>query len=176
VDRYALLIFTSVAEEGSMATFTIVHVIISLIGIVSGVIVMFGLLGGKRLEGWTALFLVTTVATSVTGFFFPFHGFTPAIAFGIISLLVLALAIIARYARHLRGAWRWIYVVTAMVALYLNVFVLIVQSFQKVPNLKALAPTQSEPPFVIAQVLALVLFIILTIVAAIKFRIEPVPN
>ncbi|MCU1264893.1 MAG: hypothetical protein JWM21_1211 [Acidobacteria bacterium] len=159
-----------------MDTFTIVHVIISLIGIGSGLIVLFGMLGGKRLDGWTALFLVTTVATSVTGFFFPFHGFTPAIAVGIISLLVLAVAVVARYARHLLGAWRWIYVVTAMVALYLNVFVLIVQSFQKVPALKALAPTQSEPPFLIAQVLALVLFIILTIVAAIKFRIEPVPK
>jgi len=133
---------------------------------------MIGLLTGRRLNGWTALFLASTVATSVTGFFFPFHGFTPAIAVGIISLLLLAVAIFARYGRRLAGAWRWIYVVTAMVALYLNVFVLIVQLFQKVPALKALAPTQSEPPFLVTQLFALALFVVLTIVAAIKFRIE----
>ncbi len=155
-----------------MDTFTLVHVIISLIGIGSGLVVMIGLLTGRRLNGWTALFLTSTVATSVTGFFFPFHGFTPAIAVGIISLLLLAVAIFARYGRRLAGAWRWIYVVTAMVALYLNVFVLIVQLFQKVPALKALAPTQSEPPFLVTQLFALALFVVLTIVAAIKFRIE----
>ncbi len=155
-----------------MDTFTLVHVIISLIGIGSGLVVMIGLLTGRRLNGWTALFLASTVATSVTGFFFPFHGFTPAIAVGIISLLLLAVAIFARYGRRLAGAWRWIYVVTAMVALYLNVFVLIVQLFQKVPALKALAPTQSEPPFLVTQLFALALFVVLTIVAAIKFRIE----
>ncbi len=116
----------------------------------------------------------STVATSVTGFFFPFHQFTPAHAVGIISLFVLAVAILARYARHLAGAWRWIYVVSSMVALYLNVFVLIVQAFQKIPILKAMAPTQSEPPFLVAQVLALTLFVFLTVVATIKFRIEPV--
>src|SRR5436190_16597222 len=122
-----------------MDTFTLVHVIISLIGIGSGLVVMIGLLTGRQLNGWTALFLASTVATSVTGFFFPFHGFTPAIAVGILSLFLLAVAIFARYGRRLAGAWRWIYVVTAMVALYLNVFVLIVQLFQKVPALKALA-------------------------------------
>ena len=132
---------------------------------------MFGLLAGNRLDRWTALFLLFTVATSVTGFFFPFHGFTPAIGVGIISMLVLAVAIFARYARKLAGAWRWIYVVTAMVALYLNVFVLIVQSFQKISVLKALAPTQSEPPFLFTQLFTLLLFIVLSIVAAIRFRI-----
>ena len=155
-----------------MDTFTIVHVIISLIGIGSGLVVMVGLLTGRRLNGWTALFLASTVATSVTGFFFPFHGFTPAIAVGIISLFLLAVAIFARYGRRLAGAWRWLYVVTAMVALYLNVFVLIVQLFQKVPALKALAPTQSEPPFLVTQLFVLALFLVLTIIAAIKFRIE----
>ena len=155
-----------------MDTFTLVHVIISLIGIGSGLVVMIGLLTGRRLNGWTALFLASTVATSVTGFFFPFHGFTPAIAVGIISLFFLAVAIFARYGRRLAGAWRWIYVVTAIVALYLNVFVLIVQLFQKVPALKALAPTQSEPPFLVTQLFVLALFIVLTIAAAIKFRIE----
>jgi hypothetical protein len=155
-----------------MDTFTIVHVIISLIGIGSGLVVMVGLLTGRRLNGWTALFLASTVATSVTGFFFPFHGFTPAIAVGIISLFLLAVAIFARYGRRLADAWRWIYVVTAMVALYLNVFVLIVQLFQKVSALKALAPTQSELPFVVTQLFVLALFSVLTVVAAIKFRIE----
>ena len=154
-----------------MKTFTLIHVAISLVGILSGLVVMCGLLTAKRLDGWTRLFLVTTIATSATGFFFPFHGITPAIIVGIISLVLLAVAIIARYARHLAGVWRWIYVVTAMVALYLNVFVLIVQLFQKVPALKALAPTQSELPFAVAQLLTLALFFILTIFAALRFRL-----
>jgi hypothetical protein len=146
------------------------HVLISLIGILSGLVVMVGLLTGKRLNGWTALFLVSTVLTSVTGFFFPFHGVTPAIGVGIISLVILAVAIFARYPRKLMHAWRWIYVVTAMMALYLNVFVLVVQLFQKVPALRALAPTQSEPPFAVAQLVVLVLFILLTLLAVIRFR------
>ena len=157
----------------NLHTFTILHVIISLIGIGSGFVVVIGLLTSRRLDGWTALFLVSTVATSGTGFFFPFHGFTPAIGVGIISLIVLAIAIIARYLRHLAGVWRKIYVIISMVALYLNFFVLIVQSFQKIPALKAMAPTQSEPPFLVAQVVALVLFVVLAIAAAIRFRSEP---
>lgn len=156
-----------------MKTFTQVHVAISLVAIASGLIVMFGLLARKRLDRWTALFLSTTVLTSVTGFFFPFHGLTPAITVGIISMLVLAVALFARYARHLTRAWRGIYVITAMLALYLNVFVLIVQSFQKVPFLKALAPTQTELPFLVTQVVVLVLFVVLSIVAAIRFRVAP---
>jgi len=151
--------------------YTIVHVLISLAGIFSGFV---GLLAAKRLNGWTALFLATTVATSVTGFFFPFHGFTPAIGVGIISLLVLSIAIFARYPRQLAGHWRWIYVVTAMIALYLNVFVGIVQGFEKVPVLKALAPTQSEPPFKLTQLVVLALFVVLAIVAVIRFRSEQV--
>jgi magnesium-transporting ATPase (P-type) len=133
---------------------------------------MFGLLVARKLNRWSALFLISTIATSVTGFFFPFHGLTPAIVVGVISLVVLAVAIIARYVRRLAGAWRWIYVVTVMIALYLNVFVLIVQLFQKVPALKALAPTQSEPPFAVMQLVVLALFVVLTIMAAIKFRGE----
>ena len=133
---------------------------------------MFGLLAGQKLNRWTALFLISTVVTSVTGFFFPFQGVTPAIVVGIISLALLAVAIVARYARHLAGAWRWIYVVTAMISLYLNVFVLVVQLFQKVPALKALAPTQSEPPFAVTQLVVLALFVLLTIIAAITFRGE----
>ena len=156
----------------TLSTFTIVHVVISLIGIASGLVVLFGLLVARKLNRWSALFLISTTATSVTGFFFPFHGVTPAIIVGVISLVVLAVAIIARYVRRLAGSWRWIYVVTVMVALYLNVFVLIVQLFQKVPALKALAPTQSEPPFAVTQLVVLALFVVLTIMAAIKFRGE----
>jgi uncharacterized membrane protein len=153
-----------------LTTFTKVHVVISLIAILAGFVVAFGLLTAKRFDGWTALFLVMTLLTSVTGFFFPFHGFTPAIGVGIVSLVVLAIGIFARYVRKLSAAWRWIYVVTAMLALYLNVFVLIVQLFQKVPALKALAPTQAEPPFLVAQLGALVGFVLLTVLAAIRFR------
>jgi hypothetical protein len=158
----------------NLHTFTIAHVIISLIGIGSGFVVLIGLLTSRRLDGWTALFLVSTVATSVTGFFFPFHGFTPAIGVGIISLILLAIAILARYVRRLAGIWAKIYVITSMGALYLNFFVLIVQSFQKIPVLKAMAPTQSEPPFLVAQVFALVLFVLFGILATVKFRSETV--
>ena len=154
-----------------MDTFTKVHVVISLIGIASGLVVLFGMLSAQRFDRWTALFLLSTLATSVTGFLFPFHGVTPGIVVGIISVVVLAIAIFARYPHHLRGRWRWIYVVSALVALYLNVFVLIAQLFQKVPQLKALAPTQSEPPFAITQLGVLVLFGLLGIVATIKFRV-----
>lgn len=153
--------------------YTVFHVIISLVGIVTGFVVLFGLLAGKRLDGWTKWFLITTVATSVTGFFFPFHGFTPAYAVGGISLVVLGLAIFARYRQHLAGAWRLIYVIGAMIALYLNVFVLIVQSFLKIPALHALAPTQTEPAFQRTQLIVLVLFFVLTIVAIVRFRINP---
>jgi len=155
-----------------MDAFTKVHVVISLIGIASGLIVVFGMLAAQRFDRWTALFLLSTLATSVTGFLFPFHGVTPGIVVGIISVVVLAIAIFARYPQHLRGSWRWIYVVSAVVALYLNVFVLIAQLFQKVPQLKALAPTQSEPPFAVTQLGVLVLFVLLGIVATIKFRVE----
>ena len=154
----------------STETYTLIHVIISLIGIGSGLVVVFGLLGSKRLDGWTALFLVTTVATSVTGFFFPFHKFTPAIGVGIISLVLLALAILARYVFHLAGGWRRTYVISSVIALYLNVFVLIVQLFEKVPALNALAPTQSEPPFKITQVVVMAVFVVLGILAVRGFR------
>ena len=143
-------------------------------GIGSGFVVLFGLIAGKRLDGWTAFFLATTVATSVTGFGFPIHGFTPGIGIGIISLLVLAVAIFARSARRLTEIWCRVYVVTAVIALYLNFFVLIVQSFQKVPVLKTLALTQSEPPFAITQLIALAAFIVLGSLAAIRFRERPV--
>jgi hypothetical protein len=156
-----------------LSAFTFFHVVLSLVGIGSGFVVMYGLLTLRRLDGWTTLFLTTTVATSVTGFLFPIHHFTPGLGVGIVSLIVLAIAIIARYRFHLAGGWRRTYVITAAIALYLNVFVLIAQLFQKVPALKALAPTQSEPPFQLAQLVLLVLFTVLAILAARKFRNEP---
>jgi len=143
----------------STSTFTLVHVVLSLVGIVAGLIVVFGMFASKKLEGWTALFLATTVLTSVTGFFFPFDHILPSHIVGIVSLVVLAIAILALYALRLAGAWRWIYVVSAVMALYLNVFVGVVQAFQKLPLLASLAPTQSEPPFLIAQSVVLVIFI-----------------
>jgi hypothetical protein len=154
----------------SIENFTILHTAISLIAIASGLIVLAGMLRARRLPGWTAVFLVTTILTSVTGFMFPINGLTPAIVFGLISIVILVIALAALYLKHLSGAWRWIYVTTALVALYLNVFVLIVQSFQKLPALQKLAPTQSEPPFLIAQAVALTAFLILGAMAARKFR------
>ncbi len=156
-----------------MSTFTQIHVAISLLAIGSGLVVLGGMIAARRLDGWSAFFLATTVATSVTGFFFPITKLTPGLVIGAISLVVLAAAIYARYARHLAGAWRPVYVITAVVALYFNVFVLIVQSFQKVPALKALAPTQSEPPFAIAQLVTLVAFIALGFLATKRFREPP---
>jgi hypothetical protein len=157
------------------ATYTLIHVLISLVGIASGLVVMYGLIGGKRLDRMTALFLTTTVLTSVTGFGFPIDHVTPGIKLGIISLVVLAIAIVARYALHLAGSWRRTYVISAAIALYLNVFVLVVQSFEKVPALRALAPTQKKAPFVAAQLVVMAIFVVLTIYAVKRFRSEPVP-
>jgi|SRR5437588_978776 uncharacterized membrane protein len=154
--------------------YTVIHVLISLIGIFTGLIVLAGMLAGKRLDGWSKWFLTTTILTSMTGFFFPFHSLTPAIGLGILSLLVLAVAIYARYPRQLAGAWRWIYVVTAVIALYFNVFVCVVQSFEKITALHALAPTQTEQPFKLTQLFVLAIFVVLAIAATIRFRIEPI--
>jgi hypothetical protein len=156
-----------------LSAFTLLHVVLSLVGIGSGLIVVYGLLGSKRFDGWTAVFLTTTVATSVTGFLFPVHQFLPSHGVGIISLIVLTVAILARYRFRLVGGWRRTYVIAAVIALYLNVFVLIVQLFLKVPALKELAPTQSEPPFQVTQLAALLLFAALAIRAAMKFHGEP---
>ena len=152
---------------------TIIHTLISLIAIFTGLVVVFGMLGGKRLDSWTKWFLITAVATTVTGFFFPFHGLTPAFKLGIISVFVLAITTYARYPRQLAGAWRWIYVVGAVISLYFNVFVLVVQSFEKIPALHAMAPTQTEQPFKLTQLVVLALFIVLGIAAVIRFHSEP---
>ena len=153
--------------------YTIIHTLISLIAIFTGVIVLFGMLAGNRLDGWTKWFLITAVLTTVTGFLFPFHGFTPAIGLGIISLPFLALTIFARYSGHLAGAWRWIYVIGAVICLYFNFFVLVVQLFEKVPALHAIAPTQIESPFKLTQLAVLVVSTLLAIVAVIRFHPEP---
>jgi len=147
-----------------------IHVALSLIGIVTGLIVLYGLLAGRALGGWTALFLATTILTSITGFPLPPFGLDPPRMVGILSLILLAIAVGAYYAFNLDGAWRWIYVVTAMAALYLNCFVAVIQSFAKIPSLHALAPTQSEPPFLVAQLAVLALFLVLGFLSLRKFH------
>ena len=154
----------------SLSLFTWVHVALSLVGIASGLLVLFGMLGGRKYAGLTALFLSATVLTSVTGFLFPFVQFGPSHIVGVISLVVLAAALAALYGYGLEGAWRWIYVIGATVALYLNVFVGIVQAFQKLSFLQPLAPTQSEPTFIVAQVAVLVIFVGLGAVALKSFH------
>jgi hypothetical protein len=160
----------------SLATFTLLHVVISLVGIVAGLIAMVGLLTSNPLRGWTALFLATTILTSVTGFFFPVEKLLPSHIIGIISLVLLAVACLALYGRKLAGSWRWIYVLTAMLSLYLNVFVLIIQGFLKIAPLHALAPSvpPSEPPFAIVQGVVLVFFVVVIVAAVKKFRPMPV--
>ena len=153
--------------------YTVIHTLISLIAICTGLIVLFGMIGGERFDGWTKWFLLTAALTTVTGFFFPFHGVTPAIILGIISLPFLALTILARYPKHLAGPWRWIYVIGGVICLYFNLFVAVVQAFEKIPALHALAPTQSEPPFKLTQLVVLLVSALLAIVAAIRFHPEP---
>ena len=154
----------------SVGAFTLLHVIITLIAIGSGLIVVGGMFASNKLPGTTALFLFTTALTSVTGFLFPIHGFTPALGVGIVACAILAVALFALYKERLAGAWRRIYVFTAILSLYLNVFVLVAQSFMKVSALNALAPTQSEPPFAITQAVVLAIFILIGLIALVKFR------
>jgi hypothetical protein len=153
-----------------LAIYTLVHVAISLVGIGTGLVVLAGLMKGQPLDRWTFIFLATTVATCVTGFGFPFVHFLPSHAVGIISLVVLAPAIYGRYVRRMTGHWRWIYVVGAVLSLYLNVFVLVVQLFLKVPALNALAPTQTEAPFTMTQLVVLLTFLVLGVFAVRRFR------
>ena len=160
----------------SLSTFTAFHVIISLIAIVSGLFVMFGLLGSNRRPSLTATFLLFTILTSATGFLFPFDKLLPSHMIGIVSLLLLGTACIALYVMKLSGSWRWIYVLTAMIALYLNVFVLVIQSFLKLGPLHTLAPSipPSEPPFAVTQGIVLLFFILVIIGAVRRFRPAPV--
>ena len=156
----------------SLSAFTTLHVIISLIGIVAGIIVMFGMLGSNPMPGLTAIFLLLTILTSVTGFLFPFNGVTPGLVIGALSLVLLAIACIALYGMKLSGGWRWIYVVTALISLYFNVFVLVIQSFLKIPALTAVAPGNppSGPVFAVVQGIVLVFFVLMIIGAVRRFR------
>jgi hypothetical protein len=158
----------------SVPVFTAFHVAISLIGLFSGVIVLLGMLTDRRLPGWTALFLVTTIATSATGFLFHSASFGPPHIVGVISLIVLAAAVAGLYIYHLSGAWRSVYIATAIFAFYLNAFVGVVQAFQKIPSLHALAPQGSEPPFLVAQALLLVLFVLAAVLSLKRFHPLPV--
>jgi hypothetical protein len=162
----------------SLSTFVLVHVIISLIGIVAGFIVMFGMLGSSRMPGWTAIFLLFTILTNATGFLIPpllFDKLLPSHMIGVLSLILLAIACFALYGARLSGSWRWIYVVTALLSLYLNTFVLVIQSFLKIGPLHALAPSvpPSEPPFAIVQGILLVFFIVVIVGAIRRFRPMP---
>lgn len=154
----------------ALSTFTRVHVIISLIAVVSGLLTLSGMARGQRTDGWTGLFLLTTVLTSVSGFLFPFDHLLPSHQVGIVSLVVLAIVLLGRYGTSLGGAWRWIYPIGCVVALYLNVVVLVAQAFQKIPALAALAPTRSELPFQLVQLGVLALFLWLAVGAVRRFR------
>jgi len=155
-----------------LAILTAVHTVISLLAIGSGLVVLLGMFAGMRLDRWTAFFLTTTILTSITGFFFPFQKLLPSHMVGIISLVLLALALVGRYGKQLAGPWRRVYVITAVVALYLNCFVLVVQAFLKIPSLRALAPTQEETPFKVAQLLVLAVFVYCAVRALRGFRPE----
>ena len=153
-----------------MTAFTLFHVALSLIGIGSGFVLMYGFLASRRMDVWTAIFLTTTILTSVTGFFFPIDHFTPGHAVGILSLVALNVAVVARYGMEMSGGWRVAYVVTAILSQYFNVAVLIIQSFQKVPMLTALAPTQSEPAFLGTHLVTLAVFVGITVVAVMRYH------
>lgn len=155
--------------SSGLVAFTLLHVVLSLIGIAAGFVMIFGLLLAKRFSACAAIFLITTTATSVTGFLFPFHKFLPSHLLGFLSLIALALAGYAYYPRRLASGWRAVYVVAAVTAQYFNVFVLVAQCFRKVPALHALAPTQTETPFKVAQGCVLALFVLLAILSVRKF-------
>jgi hypothetical protein len=155
-----------------LPTFTLIHVVLSLLGIVAGLVVVGGLMAGVRLDGWIGLFLVTTVLTNLTSFGFPFRMLLPGHIVGGLSLIILPIAIAARYWKHLSGAWRQVFVVTTVLALYFNVFILVVQLFQKTPALIVVAPTQKSPAFVATNLLVLAMFVWLGRAALRGFRTE----
>ena len=159
----------------STAAFTLLHVVISLIALASGFVVLYGLLSAKKFDRWTLLFLSSMILTDITGYCFPTAHLLPSQIVGAISLLALALAIGARYRLHFRGRARLTYVIAIVLAVYLDAFVAVFQAFLKIPFVKSLAPTQSEPPFAIAQGVLLLLFIAIGVAAAKKFRIEEKP-
>jgi len=156
-----------------IVTFTLIHVVLSVVGIIAGLVVAGGLVAGKRLDRWVVVFLVTTILTSATGFGFPFVTFLPSHAVGIVSLVVLPVVMVAHSVKHFAGPWRRVYVVGVVLATYLNVFVLVAQLFLRLPALRVAAPTQSEPPFAIAQALVLACFVWLAVAADRGFRPAP---
>jgi hypothetical protein len=158
----------------NIITLTLGHTIISIVAIVAGLVVMGGLIAGMRIDGWTGIFLVTSALTSITGFFFPFTTLTPSQWIGIISLVILPFVVAARYWKHLQGGWRGTYVVGTVLVLYLNFFVLMVQLFRRIPALLVAAPKQTEPPFVLSQLLVLALFVWLGLAAYRRFRPQAV--
>jgi hypothetical protein len=153
-----------------ITTFTLIHTLISLVAMTAGLVIVGGLIAGRRLDGWTGLFLVTTALTSITGFGFPFTKLLPSHYLGILSLVLLVPVLLARYRKHLEGAWRGVYLVGSVLVLYLNVFVLVDQLFRRVPALIVLAPTHKEPPYLLTQLLVMALFVALGIAAARRFR------
>ncbi len=154
----------------TLIAFTIFHTLLSLAGIASGFVVMYGFLTSRRMDGWAATFLGTMLATTLTGFLFPFHGFTPAIGLGILTTIDLLIAYVARYQLRSAGVWRRTYVISTVIALYFDTFVLVAQMFQKIPVLKDLAPTQTETPFKVAQISLLLVFLALGTRATMKFQ------
>lgn len=166
-----MIIALALVPEAALPAFMVLHVGISLVAIAAGFVVAFGMMGNRASPWWTRLFLATTALTSLTGFGFPIHGMTPGVAFGLITLSVLPVAVYALYGRALVGAWRWVYIAGAMFTFYLNFVVLIVQSFQKLGLLHALASTQSEPPFLVVQVAALVGFVAMGVLSFRRFGV-----
>lgn len=155
-----------------ITTFTLLHVLVSLVGLVAGLVVVGALISGRHLGGWTATFLVTTVLTNISGFGFPVPRFLPSHWVGVVSLLILPVVFLALYGKRLAGRWRTIYVVGAVAALYLNAFVLVAQLFQHTPALRALAPTQRELPFAVTQLIVLAMFVVLGRAALAGFGAE----
>ncbi|HEX7337251.1 MAG TPA: hypothetical protein VF252_08590 [Gemmatimonadales bacterium] len=158
-----------------ITTFTVIHVLISLVAIAAGLVVVGGLIAGKQLDGWTGLFLVTTVLTSVSGFGFDFVTLLPSHIVGAVSLVLLPVVFVARYGKRLAGRWRGVYVAGVVLVLYLNFFVLLVQLFRRVPAMLVAAPTQKEPVFIVTQLIVLVMFALLGVAAARMFRPGAVP-
>jgi hypothetical protein len=159
-----------------LGVLTILHVLISLVGIATGFVVVAGFIRSRTQVAWARWFLITTILTSVTGFLFPFHGFTPGIGVGILSIVVLAVAVVAWNRSKMDRPWSRTFAVASIIALYFNVFVLVVQLFEKVPALRALAPGQSEPPFAITQLVVLLTFITLGVLSVRGYRrVAPVP-
>ncbi|MDB5641114.1 MAG: hypothetical protein JWN07_431 [Hyphomicrobiales bacterium] len=157
----------------SLSALTTFHTLISLIAIAAGAVAVTGLFRNGSFRRATHLFLATAVLTSLTGFLFPLNGVTPAVITGVLALGILALVLMAFYLFHLTGAWRWIFAIGMVASLYLLVFVGVAQAFQKIAFLNGFAPTQSETPFLVAQLVALVMFVVIGVLATRSYRPGP---